>query len=222
MPHDRIFAILGLTARDIVSQIQVNYAIPIDQLLQDICLAIVKCTKNLDFLGHCEDQGDDEFQQTMPNKPSWVPNWLRSPRLVQLPNGYVCCNSSTIWTHNRNGKTLTVHAVFNGVVQYAAAPAPMEGALAPVFELWEEVVRSLSSEYARITWKEVLVDILGCGYMAEMWPHWSTVRFDQALAAYDRKEFSSFVHPSVRGRSLFTFGNGSVGLGPATAREGEC
>jgi hypothetical protein len=216
--HDRVFAILGLVPPDVASHIKADYTVPIYQLLQNVCLAILKSNASLIFMYYC----DIGYGQDMSVKPSWVPNWLHAPRLEALPSGYAAGANQAELTSFQDGDTLSVHCIFSGLVRCVAQPAPVKGELGVVLQEWENTARKSDNDNAGMSWKEKLVEILLCGYTMERWPGKIAGSLEQGLAAYDRKDSSSFVHDAVRGRTFFTFENGGFGLGPSMAREGTC
>jgi hypothetical protein len=67
-PRDKLFAILGLTGD--ISDVQVDYSLPVAEVYRTWSLKHMQRTKSLDIFGACQN----------PNRSSNLPSWVPDPR----------------------------------------------------------------------------------------------------------------------------------------------
>jgi hypothetical protein len=70
--QDRVYGILGLLGRSISNLVIIDYSLSTAEIYQSLCTAVLANFSRLDFFDWC-----DINDKSLPNRPSWVPNWSK-------------------------------------------------------------------------------------------------------------------------------------------------
>jgi hypothetical protein len=201
--HDRVFALLGLLNSKLAALINVDYNQPIVEVYQNVCSAHLQSRGDVEFLSHC----DWSTHRHNPGHPSWTPDWStwRPMKLLgwQQASGY-----SQTRKDGLNGSRLTVDGVFCGIVDKVGDEMPLQGDMRVTLRRWERLVEDNESG-----WREQLIETLSCGETYEDWPGTSFPSLEEYRKAYYDQENEPII-------SIFTYGNGGMGIGSPGAKEG--
>ena len=81
--RDKIYGILGLLDPSLVSQLRIDYTLPVLEVYTGFVKAVIHVTKRLDII--CQSRADLSTEQAY---PSWVPDWQRKIQVVGDLRGY--------------------------------------------------------------------------------------------------------------------------------------
>ena len=154
-PHDKVYALLGLTESDVTADIEVDYSRPFSDAFQKAMCHVLKSSNNLNFL----------VQAMNPRRcmsvPSWCvdfsePNWNRVTNRCEwlsLPDddhgaSRKVAKPSSI-AHDPQANTLRVSATILGGIQYVqttTADAKTVDAVSGFLKLEKRILASMQSE----------------------------------------------------------------------------
>jgi hypothetical protein len=211
-PHDRVFALLGLLDAAVVSLIDADYNQPIVEIFQKVCFAHVQVNDDVGFLEHC----DWSTHRQNPGHPSWTPDWS-----TWRPAEIFICQSAAGYGPSRhdalNGSRCTVDGVLCGFLDKVSNEAPSEGQMCETVRDWEELVAKNDPERM-----EQLIESLSCGENNKSWPGSGYLSLKQYRKAFYSRDEEPIASESVRGRSIFTYGDGGMGICSPGAKTGMC
>jgi hypothetical protein len=211
-PRDRVFALLGFLDAAEVSLIDADYNEPITKVFQRVCSAYLQLYGDMGFLLHC----DLTIQEQNPGHPSWTPNWS-----AWRPNDIFGVQYAAARIQIRHdvlsGSRCTVDGVLCGIVDKVSNEAPLKGEMRETLRCWEELVAKDDLERT-----EQLIQALWCGQNKEAWPDYEFPSLKQHRKAYYSRDKEPITDGSVRGRSIFTYGDGGMGIGSSGAKTGMC
>ncbi|KAF2790277.1 HET-domain-containing protein [Melanomma pulvis-pyrius CBS 109.77] len=227
--HDRIFALFGLVPPTFVNLVQADYSIPVANIFTNVCLAMQKHDKRLDFLTYCDITDEDRDTK----KPSWVPNWLKNTERTRLlpsyASGYVLGTSAVSSLGQEH--SLTLHRCLSGKVNadlYTTTIRTIRNLRSlvssveqPILELWQGMAKISGTNSKCETWVEDFVDTLRCGEINEKSHGSRHPRISECMDKYVAEGAASICSSSVRGRSFFRLTDGHFGLGSPSVATGD-
>ncbi|KAF2640471.1 hypothetical protein P280DRAFT_426465 [Massarina eburnea CBS 473.64] len=213
--HDRIFALFGFLQPKLVALIEADYSLPIADLFMNVCSAWIKFHRDVMFLRHC----DLGCSGSIPEKPSWVPNWLENSSIEKFLYGFASGESNCGSVEYLKKSELAVYGVFCGKVQHVSAPAPVDGSLVTTLRTWDRQFRKISLVQGEKWDQKDLVEVLQCGETDEVLPGFGYSRIEECLRAHGTND--PLTSSRIRGRSLFRLAGGNLGIGPSATQEGD-
>ena len=153
-PHDKVYALLGLTQPDVVAEVDVDYSRPFSDAFQKAMCNVLKTSNNLNFLVQAMNP-----RQCM-SVPSWCvdfsePNWNRITNRCEwlsLPDddhGASGRVSKSSITHDLEVGTLKASATILGSIHYVqstTADAEMVDAVSRFLKTEKRILSSMQSE----------------------------------------------------------------------------
>lgn len=73
-PRDKVYGLLGLMSHDVVSEIKLDYALPVHDVYKSAFLSLVRTSRRLELLQYCS------LDHRLREGPSWIPNWNATAR----------------------------------------------------------------------------------------------------------------------------------------------
>ena len=101
-PKDKIYGLLGMTAKYFSSSIVVDYLQPLRNVYRDAFLAHLSHTKRLELLEHCD------LENHKIGGPSWVPDWSMTEFAAPVLSEQLSSGISRAWFTHREPDILEV------------------------------------------------------------------------------------------------------------------
>jgi hypothetical protein len=105
-------------------------------------------------------------------------------------------------------------------VEEVGTPAPLQGSIKPVLQLWEQLVRHHTTDGMRSDCSEDFVATLQCGDTNDMLPDTVFSSIRDCLLSFYAEESEPLTSDYVRGRSFFRSSADHYGICPPRTKVG--
>jgi hypothetical protein len=230
-PKDKIYGLLGMTAKYFSSSIVVEYLQPLRNVYRDAFLAHLSHTKRLELLKHCD------LENHKIGGPSWVPDWSMTEFAAPVLSEQLSSGISRAWFTHREpdilevvGKQYTTIKTISGI-----ASKVEENTLLAVSE-WFQCLPDKGSYITGETMDAAFALTLCMNRTKERHPYSHFMSTSQWLgmlrrilclsdtsqndAIYSERETANTIQ-KLRGRRFVTTESGHIGTAPAGARAGK-
>ena len=230
-PKDKIYGLLGMTARYFSSSIVVDYSQPLRYVYKDAFIAHLNHTKRLELLKHC-DSGNHRT-----GGPSWVPDWSMTEFAAPVLSEQLSSGISRAWFTYREPEILEVVGKHYTTIKTISRVASKveEKTLLAVSE-WFQCLPDKGSYITGETMEAAFALTLCMNRTKERHPYSHFMSTSQWLgmlhgilclsdasqndAIYSERETANTIQ-KLRGRRFVTTESGHIGTAPAGARVGK-